>query len=1562
VWKGESPQLQVTLAPDTPVTEASQTKVGLAVRAVDRRGESRNANSVIRVPPVELDGAGKRVTRTFPLPPMTPGVPFWWTDYKAGSKVDKIPTEYVLVNVSGAEHGLHSEEYIYPIKGSLAHSCSVHLEGDFESRKASVSFYFGPHGQGVDQKVDIEFHVLDIEGNELSGGEEEIWLSNDKPTVYEKDVTPDRNSTGPYAIAFTLNSEALGMAVAAEARFPFSTSLIPVTSMESDTMADWHIPGRSLDSGAERKLPNVLFSHSQPFARPVFDEEVKRSGARSLRIDYADGQPVTIGSSIRLPGLPQAARIWVKGNNTRDRLVLEWRDPCKFGAPAHQRWMNSMAVTICTLDFSDWRRFTVPVMGSGLLGRDTASFMRGHSGQEVEHPVQAPLYVGALRVIPARPKKGDELGPADRSVWIDDILVETQAPLKERMSLELRGDTVARRLHAEARIFVTVGNGTGHDIRNGRVTVTFLDGDERPVEGLELTEAIDVPTGEVATRAIALGSIAQARLRGPVTALVTVAGPVAGQRVKGRIVFSAPSGTGLLWSFEKREHFNPPAPKWHRKSRYHRGMLARQNGQTYICLTDNTRSWISDRKIWRPLPAEQVGAAPVPGGADGSAHALPLRVTTNLPVSVLLHPALPGIVAGVEMQVFGTGKPVQLTPVFVDSGSPDFNLPFQQFAAEPVRVDWKGWKPCRFAAPPIPPGYATGRSNPMYAPVYPLNLVLTASTEDGLPAEIRVDQIKVTTHVPESEALSVRVAYPDETLMQIPGAPLRLELGSLAATPMNMDLAYRLTTPVGSLAAEGTRTVALAPGAHETVELVEALREGFYHLHVSGLPGDRVFEADVQAPDRARFFGDDIMSRLADFRELQRDLGLNERRLNLDWDTAEPVPNLPHHDWFRRYRASASEAESYEPVPLVGFAADWAGPEKQESVEAGTYIRTVGNYMQTPVRMVDWDAFMRNVGREHAREFKKWVFWQGPDKEELPTYLSPPKYRSMLAIFDRWISLYNPEATVVAGGFQFDRALNYLEEMQEPASLSFDQFEVQVNPGSLSVEDIQMEDFLGDLDAILDLRETGRNVAITGLDWVTDERFGLLDHAAYHARAAVLLHVAGAPPHQFKSVDRRETRDGFGLLFRPPYGNSSIQKQRAFHVPKPAYFGLIETRRMLSDLELIRAVGISDRDPQANRAYLFKQKKGGVCAAVWRVRGARRYGLPPGWEKVKALDAFGVPVALDNALPVGSMPLFLYFGSETADRVAFELRNLRWVEPDGSHEPILELVADEAYSREAAEYKFTGGERVQSTSARLPAGERVRAGFMADVTKEQFVFELEEPGDVLLSRLWLLSRPDETNRTVEIMLNQGPVQTWDLAPRGMLAMSNVVAEAYAPGPRRSTFVLRGCKAGRNTVSLRHRTASSAGGFRLTRITDGRVELTACGVLGRLDAGVPAKVFRNSAGAPLALGRQTYDVGVGCMGQTWLEYPLNKQFSRFTVTVGVDAMARGRGSVGFRVLVDGIEKARSGPMTGMTLAKKLEVKGLKDGERLLLMVDDGGDGSENDLGNWIEPVLYLEDGE
>ena len=72
---------------------------------------------------------------------------------------------------------------------------------------------------------------------------------------------------------------------------------------------------------------------------------------------------------------------------------------------------------------------------------------------------------------------------------------------------------------------------------------------------------------------------------------------------------------------------------------------------------------------------------------------------------------------------------------------------------------------------------------------------------------------------------------------------------------------------------------------------------------------------------------------------------------------------------------------------------------------------------QKALGIVTEDLVDRNDINNCGKEFDTWVFWQSPDMKESPVYLPQEKYRRMFDIFRRWLSLYNPGACLVAGGF-----------------------------------------------------------------------------------------------------------------------------------------------------------------------------------------------------------------------------------------------------------------------------------------------------------------------------------------------------------------------------------------------------------------------------------------------------------------------------------------------------------------------------------------------------------------
>ena len=78
---------------------------------------------------------------------------------------------------------------------------------------------------------------------------------------------------------------------------------------------------------------------------------------------------------------------------------------------------------------------------------------------------------------------------------------------------------------------------------------------------------------------------------------------------------------------------------------------------------------------------------------------------------------------------------------------------------------------------------------------------------------------------------------------------------------------------------------------------------------------------------------------------------------------------------------------------------------------------------------------------------------------------------------------------------------------------------------------------------------------------------------------------------------------------------------------------------------------------------------------------------------------------------------------------------------------------------------------------------------------------------------------------------------------------------------------------------------------------------------------PYKTDRNVTGGQLRCGGRLYLKGLGVHSAARLSYKLDRPWSRFQAEVGIDDSTGGRGSVGFRVFVDGKQKYSSPPIRG-----------------------------------------------
>lgn len=643
---------------------------------------------------------------------------------------------------------------------------------------------------------------------------------------------------------------------------------------------------------------------------------------------------------------------------------------------------------------------------------------------------------------------------------------------------------------------------------------------------------------------------------------------------------------------------------------------------------------------------------------------------------------------------------------------------------------------------------------------------------------------------------------------------------------------------------------------------------------------------------------------------------------------------------------AAFDRYAFTMLPVVGFSADWAGPDAAESLARHTYTRFIPNLLQVPRSLTDWSLFVRTLCREYKTRFDTWVFWENPDLDDAPQNIPPEKYAPMLEIFHRWVKLYNPKATVIAGGFNFSKALDYLERIGHPDALKFDEIAVQMNLGELSPEHADMEGFLDELNDLLKLRETKRHVRISELDWGIAPYLSPMQQAAYHARAAMILDSRGARPHQFNLINTGFEFAGYGVFYRIPYGNTGeLQSHLPYHVPKPAYFALIETRRFLADWKYTAAANLPGRSLSDNRAFIYTNKSGELTAALWSTTDEPcTYRVPQSWQGAVARDVFGFPVELAEGLQVTPLPRLIVLPTGyKLEQLLYDLRMLQTL--DGRFPVLADLHLAEDDSAARAGYQASGQVTRQLRSGVLPGGRKVRETYLENIEQETFTFTAGGSGDVLLRRRWYF---DGEGTRLHVQLNGDSELAWDLAK----------GQDDEQGVREATYVLRGCQAGENRVTVRYDKPGSTAGYRLEPLTNPYVELERWGALGTRQTKGAMVNGASAVVTPLRIGKTEYEQGVGAHAVSFIEYPLDGQFRSFEVTVGIDGSTEGRGSAVFRIYVDGRQKADSGVVSGFSKPQTLTVDGLEASNRLILSVTDAGDGNNHDLANWVDGKLYL----
>lgn len=107
---------------------------------------------------------------------------------------------------------------------------------------------------------------------------------------------------------------------------------------------------------------------------------------------------------------------------------------------------------------------------------------------------------------------------------------------------------------------------------------------------------------------------------------------------------------------------------------------------------------------------------------------------------------------------------------------------------------------------------------------------------------------------------------------------------------------------------------------------------------------------------------------------------------------------------------------------------------------------------------------------------------------------------------------------------------------------------------------------------------------------------------------------------------------------------------------------------------------------------------------------------------------------------------------------------------------------------------------------------------------------------------------------------------------------------------------------------------------------------------------------------ISIGEKSYEKGLGVFPLSEIVYNLNGKYRLFQAEIGVDdSVARDKGSVIFKLFLDGALAYESGVLRSGMPPEKVEVP-VSGITRMRLVVEDSGDGSALDYANWADAQL------
>jgi len=1267
-------------------------------------------------------------------------------------------------------------------------------------------------------------------------------------------------------------------------------------------------------------------------------------GRYAMQFDFTGRATVFNGLHRFLPGDAYRMGMWVKGDGsgaTLQAVVLDFSAP----GGTFYTWKRTFTVlAICNLDFTGWKYVEVRLPGNGIGPRTP----RGST-----EAIDFPLDLASFVVTPARKSAKNPEPKNAGTVLLGPIFVQTQQSASDSLSVQVAYDDDDRLYGKTHNAWVTVQNGWRVSLRQVGVNWTLLDRyDEVIVRGRKVlqlgsTKMESFRVDLAASAAKILAASAPYRLQ-------VIASDLRGGATEDtQVIIARPDSIQSLADFEA--------------DRGYLGLNA------------------------------QPGAAPVARTATAQKHggkrSLGLKWQKGQQVRVSVDPAMEGVPTEVSLWVHGDGSEVLFFPLIGDkfgvvSGVEkcqwDYFLPRTTVGElqNAVRVDWKGWKRLTFKLPPVPPGWNEALPVLPFVASYPLGLHLAIDAQSAASASgvLYVDDVEVRTHIEAEKRLSMKLDDLGESNLAVPGADISVTVVNLEAPGAGAKT--RTATVSGGIydwrheRVSGVDVnVTLAPGAKKRVVIAGKVKPGAYAIRADLEEGENVVASvkrDLLVVNATSLLGADWRDALRDSNKLRVPLKDRFAMIEQDWDWAEFQPgNLQVQTLLKM--ASEIRRNGQKPYGLLGYTTYWGSGLGYEDMLSGRLSSRAGredagcrdwghsvDIFHPPERMDDWDNYTREMMRYAGKHLAGWLLWNSPDGAVGGLSVKPKMLADMITVADGWRDKYCPDTPILIGGMSRNRAISYLVDLATNDVMdSVDGVNLRLDAGTISPEDGQVVEYIEDLRTALGGGKQQKEVLVTDLDWTVEkEGKGLdaFDQAAYLARATILLNSLGAE-HVLMIKNEDERRLGFGLTYKELLEIPPMRQELPAYRFKPAWLAMVRVRALLAGLGVVGEVDVQDTVPGKTRTVLFKRKSDGKpVVIVWRNNDEGDVSFAgTGYTVESAADILGGATAVSGGwYAVGQMPS-VFVLTPSAEPVRQALARLqareKGMEPSW---PQRVLAAFTPKTGARQKYSHTGG-TAAVFKGRTTAGRLVSVDGLSFVSggKESFEVSVPKDADLVLKKKFYLG---ENGQVCEVFVNGKSRGPWNLERGDKGSKEQNLAE----GIRESCFIVgrESLRGGKAAVEIRYGGPANTAGWVALACSEKEFPLSAFGPIHSDSNVATPRTGRNVVGLPIAVGRQSYDNGIGTFANCLLEYAVNGQFKRFTAQVGVDAATEGRGSVVFEVWADGDKVFNTPVMSGLDMAKKVDVD-LAGVKRLRLTVLDGGDGNKFDAGNWCDPVLWME---